>query len=227
MITEQTSIPRQRAFDKYWQTREYASADARSRQRTDYCARLVCSRQGRLVDVGCGRGYTSAYFAQRGFTVLGIDISPLAVDWTRRQGVEARIVDLEKEELAGEFDVIICLETLQYMSDPAAVLQKLRKAMAAGGEIILSLPCRNRVVNWLSRRRGAPEERPYARTTFCPAAHRQLTAKAGLAPTAVLPISVIPPRWRVLIGVGQLAARIIPAFFALSIMYRLVREPKS
>lgn len=225
MLTEQTSNARHQLFDRYWQTREYVSADARTRQRTAYCAGLLRHTGGGLLDVGCGRGYTARYFADLGFSVLGFDISPLSVEWTREQGIEAHVIDLEKDDFSGQFAVIICLETLQYMKEPAAVLKKLKGAMSDDGEIILSLPCENHIARRLTGRRTA-QESAYAQTTFCPANHRHVIAEAGLAITDTLPLSLVPPRWRLLTGFGQFAARLWPAGLALSVMYRLVKEHK-
>ena len=39
---------------------------------------------GRALDVACGRGRGSAWLAQRGLDVLGLDVSPVAVDLARR-----------------------------------------------------------------------------------------------------------------------------------------------
>ncbi|WP_394844860.1 class I SAM-dependent methyltransferase [Pendulispora brunnea] len=38
---------------------------------------------GRALDVGCGTGTDAIWLAERGFDVLGIDLSPLAVDQAR------------------------------------------------------------------------------------------------------------------------------------------------
>jgi SAM-dependent methyltransferase len=40
---------------------------------------------GRALEVGCGTGTNAIYLAQRGFEVVGIDISPLAVDKAREK----------------------------------------------------------------------------------------------------------------------------------------------
>ncbi len=222
MITAQTPTARQQLFDRYWQTRECVSADARTRQRTKYCTRLMKRKSGRLLDVGCGRGYTSAFFAARDFEVLGIDISPKSVAWTREQGVEARVIDLDKDILPGPFDTIICLETLQYLNDPKKALAKLKNALAEGGEIILSLPCENHLLGRLLKMRAAPPEGTYAQTTFRPLLHRRLITAADLEIATSLPISLVPPRWKFLLGPGRFLARLMPTLCAISVMYRLV-----
>ncbi len=48
---------------------------------------IRCVR-GRVVDVGCGAGRVSLYLQQRGFDVVGMDASPLAVRAARSCGVK-------------------------------------------------------------------------------------------------------------------------------------------
>jgi len=136
-----------------------------------------------------------------------------------------RSVDLETEPIPGEFDTILCLEVMQYLRDPVCVLEKLRKALAAGGELILSLPCEYHVVRRLSillTGRG-PGGLDFTPSVLWPAEHRRLIERVNLKITDVLPISIVPPRWGPLVGPGQLLARLSPSLFALSVMYRLVR----
>lgn len=51
-------------------------------------------RQGLALDLACGRGEASIWFGQRGMTVYGIDVSPVAIDQARqlagREGVADR-----------------------------------------------------------------------------------------------------------------------------------------
>lgn len=44
--------------------------------------------RGRVLDVGCGAGRVSLYLQQRGFAVVGLDASPLAIRAARSLGVE-------------------------------------------------------------------------------------------------------------------------------------------
>jgi SAM-dependent methyltransferase len=213
----------QEIFDSYWQTREYRSADARTRQRVAAVARLMQNSGGNLLDVGCGRGYAAEYFSRLGFDVLGIDVSPQSVRWTADRGVPARVVDLDAESFDGCYATIICLETLQYVRDPLNVLRKLREGMAPGGETLISLPCEYHLLRRLSillTGRG-PGGIDFPLTVFYPAEHRRLFARSGLRITDACPISLVPPRWGMLVKPGQLLARLSPSLFALSVIYRL------
>ena len=53
--------------------------------------------RGRVLDVGCGAGRHALYLQKKGFKVLGIDNSPLAVRVSKLRGVKkARVLPFEK-----------------------------------------------------------------------------------------------------------------------------------
>lgn len=46
------------------------------------------SVKGRVLDVGCGAGRVSLYLQKKGFDVLGVDVSPLAVEVCKLRGLK-------------------------------------------------------------------------------------------------------------------------------------------
>jgi SAM-dependent methyltransferase len=67
--------------------------------------------RGRVLDVGCGAGRVCLHLQQRGLDVVGIDISPGAVEVCRRRGVrDVRVCPIEGvDESLGLFDTIVML----------------------------------------------------------------------------------------------------------------------
>jgi len=67
--------------------------------------------RGRVLDVGCGGGRVCLHLQQRGLDVVGIDISPGAVEVCRRRGVlDARVIPIEDVGASlGVFDTIVML----------------------------------------------------------------------------------------------------------------------
>lgn len=67
--------------------------------------------KGTVLDIGCGAGRHSLYLQNKGFDVLGIDISPLAVKVCKLRGVkQAKVLSLEDAKFkSGVFDTILML----------------------------------------------------------------------------------------------------------------------
>jgi cyclopropane fatty-acyl-phospholipid synthase-like methyltransferase len=66
---------------------------------------------GRVLDIGCGAGRHSLYLQKKGFDVLGIDSSPLAVKICKLRGLKkARVMSLEDANFEPDsFDTVIML----------------------------------------------------------------------------------------------------------------------
>lgn len=67
--------------------------------------------RGRVLDVGCGAGRVCLHLQQRGLEVVGIDISPGAVEVCRRRGVlDARVCPIDDVDASlGVFDTVVML----------------------------------------------------------------------------------------------------------------------
>lgn len=109
----------------------------------------VAGRQ--LVDVGCGGGILAEAMAQRGAVVTGIDMgaAPLAVARTHQleSGVDVDYHQSTAEQLAADrgacFDIVCCLEMLEHVPDPAAVIAACAALAKPGGDLYFSTINRN------------------------------------------------------------------------------------
>jgi SAM-dependent methyltransferase len=65
--------------------------------------------RGRVLDVGCGPGRVALHLQERGLEVVGIDVSPRAVEVARRRDVrDARVLSIDDvDESLGVFDTIV------------------------------------------------------------------------------------------------------------------------
>ena len=105
----------------------------------------------RLADVGCGGGILAESMALRGATVTGIDMgeAPLAVArlHQRESGVTVDYRHSTAEQLAaempGHFDIVCCLEMLEHVPDPAAVVAACADLAQPGGSLYFSTINRN------------------------------------------------------------------------------------
>lgn len=105
----------------------------------------------KVLDVGCGGGILSEAMAQRGATVMGIDMgeAPLSVAELHKleSGVEVEYRQVTAEALAaempGQFDVVTCLEMLEHVPDPASIIQACYQLVKPGGQVFFSTINRN------------------------------------------------------------------------------------
>jgi 2-polyprenyl-3-methyl-5-hydroxy-6-metoxy-1,4-benzoquinol methylase len=73
--------------------------------------RAMHHAKGRVLDIGCGGGRHSLYLQGKGLDVLGIDISPMALECARERGLRnTRLMDIsEVTGKLGTFDTIMML----------------------------------------------------------------------------------------------------------------------
>jgi SAM-dependent methyltransferase len=67
--------------------------------------------EGRVLDIGCGAGRHCLYLQEQGHEVVGIDLSPLAVEVCRERGVrDARLLNITQiDSRLGTFDTILMM----------------------------------------------------------------------------------------------------------------------
>ncbi len=119
--------------------------------RLDWIDRLAQLPGKRVLDVGCGGGILAEAMAQRGATVIGIDLSvkPLRVAQLHalESGVSVEYRETGAEALAeqtpGIFDVVTCMEMLEHVPDPASSVRACATLVRPGGWVFFSTINRN------------------------------------------------------------------------------------
>lgn len=104
-----------------------------------------------VVDVGCGGGILTEALAGAGATTLGIDLADKSLQVARLHALDSGAsVSYEKiavEALAARqpehFDVVVCMEMLEHVPDPAAVIQSCATLARPGGTVLFSTLNRN------------------------------------------------------------------------------------
>ena len=99
-------------------------------------------RGRRLLDVGAADGLLSRPLTERGWKVTGIEADAAMAAAGAAHCERMLVADLNRgvPPLDGEFDAIVCADVLEHLADPAAALAALVPALAAGGDVVISVP---------------------------------------------------------------------------------------
>ena len=104
-----------------------------------------------VIDIGCGGGILSESMARKGATVTGIDLSEKALKvadlHSLESGAQVRYKLIAAEEMAeqeaGRFDVVTCMEMLEHVPDPGAIVRAAATLVKPGGHVFFSTLNRN------------------------------------------------------------------------------------
>lgn len=104
-----------------------------------------------VIDIGCGGGILAESMAKKGAHVTGIDLSEKALKVADLHSLESSVQvryeliaaeDMAERE-AGRFDIVTCMEMLEHVPDPAAIVAACAKLVKPGGKIFFSTINRN------------------------------------------------------------------------------------
>jgi len=104
-----------------------------------------------VLDVGCGGGILAESMAKKGAQVTGIDLSEKALKvadlHSLESGIEVHYEKISAEDMAarepGRYDIVTCMEMLEHVPDPAAIVQACAKLVKPGGQVFFSTLNRN------------------------------------------------------------------------------------
>ena len=122
---------------------------------------------GRVLDVGCGTGFLLERLAERGYSGIGVNLSPESVAHAQRRLAEigaadrlSAVVGSAYEPPEGPFDLICLTDVLEHLEDPRACMRALAARLAPGGLVVVSTPNRRSLPGarrWLAER-GVPRD---------------------------------------------------------------------
>jgi 2-polyprenyl-3-methyl-5-hydroxy-6-metoxy-1,4-benzoquinol methylase len=103
--------------------------------------------QRKYLDVGCGYGGFLRAFAEDGWHVTGIEVSPQLAKYSRLNTsdvaqasvIEANFLRYPIDSL-GSFDCITCNDVIEHVGDAAEALRRLGTLVAPGGMLMMEIP---------------------------------------------------------------------------------------
>lgn len=137
--------------------RPFADPDcARSLMELGTIATQLPRPPARLLDLGCGTGWTSVFLARMGYEVVGVDISADMIAHARRQAagldnLRFEVTDYEELPYVSEFDAAVFYAALHHAQDEHLALVKTYRALRPGGICVTCEPGQGHAAAPLSR----------------------------------------------------------------------------
>lgn len=150
---------------------------------------LIPPPPARLLDLGCGSGWTTALFAKSGYDALGIDIAPAAIDLAREthsdSGAHYEVHDFEAIPFEDVFDICVCYDSLHHAEHPQSVITGIFRALKKAGTILLMEPGQGHHGSAESQR--AIEDCGVTEKDMPPSLTAAMLRQAGFSAIAVFP----------------------------------------
>ena len=103
----------------------------------------------RVIDVACGTGIVARLLAEKvgkSGTVVGIDLNAAMIEVARwhTSGADVAVAWRQGDVVAlpvpdARFDMAFCQQGLQFFPDKLAALKEIRRVLALGGSIVLTV----------------------------------------------------------------------------------------
>jgi SAM-dependent methyltransferase len=146
----------------------------------------------RTFDAGCGNGGFSIFSARIGNEVVAASFSIEDQESARRRaellgikGIDFRVIDLREIDdhraALGLFDQVICMETIEHVTDDEKLVNSLAAMLKPGGQILLSTPYDKHRPLFTEEREPSPvEDGSHVRYGYSGEQLRGLVGSAGL-----------------------------------------------
>ena len=133
-----------------WDPAEYLKfEEERTVPCRDLVARIPDPSPGRVIDLGCGPGTSTAILRERwpSARLVGLDSSPEMITQARRgdASIEWVLRDIRSWRASTAFDVIVSNAALQWVPDHGELFPRLLQQLAPGGVLAVQMP-----MNWES-----------------------------------------------------------------------------
>ena len=126
---------------------------------------------GRILDIGCGVGTVTLEIQKRGYEVIGLDFSSVAVEKARSRGLNVQPCDLDTGIPFPDesFNVVWAGDIVEHVFDPIGLLEEVRRVLRTDGRLLVTIPNDMRLRRRLSIfvRGTSPQSGVYRRFRQC------------------------------------------------------------
>ncbi len=118
--------------------------------RVSYIEEKISIKGSDVLDIGCGGGILSEALARKGANVTAIDLADGPLEVAKIRQKESKLdIKYEKKstteliEEKNQYDIVTCLEMLEHVPDPNAIIKDCVKLLNPGGHVFFSTINRN------------------------------------------------------------------------------------
>jgi len=129
-----------------------------------------------ILDIGCGTGAIMKELSKT-YNMVGIDMSPLAVEYSKKRGLKNVFLMPAEEFPKDKFDVkaVTLLDVIEHIDDDVSVLKTARDIVGPDGRVIVTVPAH--MWMWSAHDLANHHKRRYSPSTL-----RAALEAAGLEP---------------------------------------------
>jgi len=158
----------------------------------DWIDELALPKGSRILEVGCGAGFTAVELGRRGYTIDAMDSSEAMVERASRNAIESdvdnrvRVFRGDVHSLPFEndlFDLVLAMGVIPWLESPATPVQEMARVLRPGGYVIFTSDNLIRLNHLIDPRRN-PALAPLRRILKY-ALHRARLRKPHMAPNLV------------------------------------------
>jgi len=128
-------------YDRWYATPPGRANDLAQKKDVLQLLPLATTTGQRLLDVGCGTGHWSGFFATLGYAVVGIDISPEMISVARRQRrpeLAFQVADAGALPFKdASFAIAAAMATIEFTVSPPCVLKEMARCVVRKGRILI------------------------------------------------------------------------------------------
>ncbi|HPD13598.1 MAG TPA: class I SAM-dependent methyltransferase [Planctomycetota bacterium] len=138
--------PPREALEALYSSGEYHTEVNEAERRRTFARRLreieaLAPARGRLLDVGCSKGYFIEAARASGWQATGVEVNRRAVEEARARGLDVRPGDLSGQGFGdASFDAVTLFDVLEHVGDPRALLAECRRLLRPGGLLVVTTP---------------------------------------------------------------------------------------
>jgi 2-polyprenyl-3-methyl-5-hydroxy-6-metoxy-1,4-benzoquinol methylase len=106
-------------------------------------------KTGKILDIGCGRGWFLTEAKKRGWEIYGTEYSEAAIELCKENGINMKAGKLEKSTFNNEmFDVITSFEVIEHINNPIEEMKNIHSFLRQGGLFYFTTPNFNSILRY-------------------------------------------------------------------------------